>query len=184
MSKNTFTARKFSNNESRTVFWMPPLSLDQSSSSSKRDMLQHTKEWLMSSLQDGPAKTFAVGQSPSQVWKVNAQDFGDATPLGSDIRNRGRTPRYILSRIQKGKQINLGMQLAFLALMEDPTCGGESNPEFQEWLMGCPIGWTGLQPLGKDGFQQWLQSHGKSYQDCDEQPGGKEEEDGTGKVVE
>jgi hypothetical protein len=29
-----------------------------------------------------------------------------------------------------------------------------------EWLMGWPIGWTGLQPLETDKFQQWLRSHG------------------------
>lgn len=29
------------------------------------------------------------------------------------------------------------------------------NPDFVEWLMGWPIGWTGLQPLEMDRFQQW-----------------------------
>ena len=26
--------------------------------------------------------------------------------------------------------------------------GGQLNPAFVEWLMGCPVGWTDLQVLG------------------------------------
>ncbi len=39
--------------------------------------------------------------------------------------------------------------------------GGELNPNWVEWLMGWPIGWTDLQPLERGKFQQWLDSHGK-----------------------
>lgn len=38
--------------------------------------------------------------------------------------------------------------------------GGQLNPEWVEWLMGWPIGWTDLKPLGMDKFQQWRRSHG------------------------
>ena len=34
-------------------------------------------------------------------------------------------------------------------------------PNFVEWLMGWPIGWTDLQPLETDKFRSWQQSHGK-----------------------
>ena len=34
------------------------------------------------------------------------------------------------------------------------------NPEWVEWLMGWPIGWTELRPLGTDRFREWLQQHG------------------------
>ena len=37
--------------------------------------------------------------------------------------------------------------------------GGVPNPEFSEWLMGWPIGWTDLKPLEMDKFQSWLQRH-------------------------
>jgi hypothetical protein len=40
--------------------------------------------------------------------------------------------------------------------------GGESNPEWIEWYMGWPIGWTDLRPLGMDKYQQWRRSHGRS----------------------
>jgi hypothetical protein len=39
--------------------------------------------------------------------------------------------------------------------------GGQLNPNWVEWLMGWPIGWTDLKPLATDKFQQWLDSHGK-----------------------
>jgi len=48
---------------------------------------------------------------------------------------------------------------AGLALSE--VAGGKLNPPWVEWLMGWPIGWTDLQPLGKDKFQQWLERPGK-----------------------
>ena len=32
---------------------------------------------------------------------------------------------------------------------------GKPTPENQEWLMGLPIGWTDMQPLETDRFQQW-----------------------------
>jgi|SRR5579872_938474 len=41
------------------------------------------------------------------------------------------------------------------------TVGGPLNPEWVEWLMGWPIGWTGLQPLAMARFQQWWNAHGK-----------------------
>jgi len=39
--------------------------------------------------------------------------------------------------------------------------GGHLNPEWAEWLMGWPIGWTNLRPLATDRFQSWQQAHSK-----------------------
>jgi hypothetical protein len=39
--------------------------------------------------------------------------------------------------------------------------GGRLNPDWVEWLMGWPIGWTDLKPLEMDKFQQWQQQHSK-----------------------
>lgn len=38
--------------------------------------------------------------------------------------------------------------------------GGRLNPEWVEWLMGCPIGATALEPLDRGRFRQWLEQHG------------------------
>jgi hypothetical protein len=35
------------------------------------------------------------------------------------------------------------------------------NPYWVEWLMGWPLGWTDLKPLGMDKFRRWLQQHGR-----------------------
>jgi hypothetical protein len=56
---------------------------------------------------------------------------------------------------------------------ESPTEGralGLLNPDWVEWLMGWPIGWTNLKPLETDKFQQWLDSHGISLNKNEIQP--------------
>jgi hypothetical protein len=40
--------------------------------------------------------------------------------------------------------------------------GGALNPRWVEWLMGWPVGWTALEPLGMAGFREWLKAHGSS----------------------
>lgn len=37
--------------------------------------------------------------------------------------------------------------------------GGKIHPGFTERMMGWPIGWTDLEPLGMDKFQEWLDRH-------------------------
>jgi hypothetical protein len=39
---------------------------------------------------------------------------------------------------------------------------GELNPEWIEWLMGWPIGWTDAKPLEMAKFHSWLQLHLRS----------------------
>lgn len=46
--------------------------------------------------------------------------------------------------------------------IEGDASDGRLNPEWVEWLMGWPIGWTALQPLETDKFREWQQQHGKS----------------------
>ena len=41
--------------------------------------------------------------------------------------------------------------------------GGKVNPNWNEWRMGWPIGWTDLKPLETDKFQQWRHSHGVHF---------------------
>lgn len=37
---------------------------------------------------------------------------------------------------------------------------GQLNPDWLEWFMGWPMGWTGLEPLETDKYQEWLRWHG------------------------
>lgn len=41
--------------------------------------------------------------------------------------------------------------------LEEP--GLNVNPDYAEWLMMWPSGWTGLKPLAMDKFREWLQQH-------------------------
>ena len=42
--------------------------------------------------------------------------------------------------------------------------GGKLNPDWTEWLMGFPIGWTALEPLAMDRFRKWPNSLGEFSQ--------------------
>jgi hypothetical protein len=45
---------------------------------------------------------------------------------------------------------------------EDPkSVGGTLNPEWVEWLMGWPLGWSDTKQLPTGKFQQWLHWHGR-----------------------
>jgi len=37
--------------------------------------------------------------------------------------------------------------------------GGQLNPDWVEWLMGWPIGWTSLEPLYSKHFDEWLNAN-------------------------
>jgi hypothetical protein len=39
--------------------------------------------------------------------------------------------------------------------------GGPLNPDWCEWFMGFPIGWTASEPLETHKFHEWRQQHGK-----------------------
>lgn len=51
-----------------------------------------------------------------------------------------------------GEVVHGGMQTP-------PTKTARLNPNWVEWLMGWPIGWTDLKPLGMDKFRLWRQQH-------------------------
>ena len=45
------------------------------------------------------------------------------------------------------------------AVMQEVEWGtGKLNPDYLDWLMGNPIGWSALRPLATDGFPRWQQS--------------------------
>jgi DNA (cytosine-5)-methyltransferase 1 len=72
------------------------------------------------------------------------------TPRASDGRKGIRTPEGAArERERKGGGIDL-----------PSAVNGRLNPDWVEWLMGWPIGWTALQPLAMDKFREWQQQHG------------------------
>ena len=73
------------------------------------------------------------------------------TPQSSDCRDRGHMgTKVVQRRIANGRQVNLGMVASDIS--------GKLNPDWVEWLMGWPIGWTDSEPLATDrshNAQRW-----------------------------
>jgi hypothetical protein len=86
-----------------------------------------------------------------------------ATPTASEVR-QGWQDR---SRGKKGQQESLSTQVIKEAGGREATSGLHLNPDWTEWLMGWPIGWTDSKQLGTDRFQQWWNSHGKHSEAID-----------------
>lgn len=62
------------------------------------------------------------------------------TPQASDNKDRGcLKDNVIRKRMVNGKQVNLSMCVSVQS--------GRLNPDWVEWLMGWPVGWTSLAPL-------------------------------------
>lgn len=74
------------------------------------------------------------------------------TPTASDANKWSNES--LEERQTKGRQVRLNTAVA-----PEGGNGGRLNPDWVEWLMGWPIGWTDLKPLEMDKFQLWLKAH-------------------------
>lgn len=68
------------------------------------------------------------------------------TPTCNDAKNSTLPPS------QGGRD---GM--AGYLLRDGEQSGGQLNPDWVEWLMGWPVGWTSLQPLTQPSPQSWIE---------------------------
>lgn len=73
-----------------------------------------------------------------------------ATPQARDFRS-GQTIRFETKNRPSGAAASNNL---------NDQVGGQLNPTWVEWLMGWPLGWTGLKPLETAKYQAWLRSHG------------------------
>ena len=94
------------------------------------------------------AKTSSENQ---ESWEArNAKGDVATPPLGLAVK-MWATPRCFMhkdSQTDRGKS-NPGEQV-----------GGQLNPDWVEWLMGWPIGWTASAPLETGRFRRWCGLHG------------------------
>lgn len=74
------------------------------------------------------------------------------TPTASDANKWSNES--LEERKAKGRQVRLNT-----AVSPQGGAGGMLNPDWVEWLMGWPIGWTDLKPLEMDKFQKWQEAH-------------------------
>ena len=76
-----------------------------------------------------------------------------ATPTCDDSKNNGAKSQF--ERKSQGKDRTL--QLNVQVVNEEGLLPGEGrlNPDWVEWLMGWPCGWTSLEPLTELKFREW-----------------------------
>lgn len=79
------------------------------------------------------------------------------TPTASDATKWSN--QSLAERQAKGQQVRLNT-----AVSPQGGNGGRLNPDWVEWLMGWPIGWTDLKPLEMDKFQLWQSMHIKLWE--------------------
>ena len=78
------------------------------------------------------------------------------TPVKSDCQPRRKSENWSGSDL-----VSVVTEKEEMAGNIQPKAGGKLNPNWVEWLMGWPIGWTDSKPLGTDRSQQWQRLHGK-----------------------
>lgn len=96
---------------------------------------------------------------------TNAIEFGLSPSTAKSKRLRRMWPTPVAS-MAKGSSVNALTRKSGANRSNDrldhavmALDGGHLNPEWVEWLMGWPIGWTDLKPLEMAKFQQWQQLH-------------------------
>jgi hypothetical protein len=85
------------------------------------------------------------GSSKSAGWGLNSAVKLWPTPVRRDYRHPGKS-RMERTGSKSGECL-------------PQVVGGPLNPEWVEWLMGWPSGWTELKPLAMDKFREWQQQH-------------------------
>ena len=83
------------------------------------------------------------------------------TPLARDGKSFYVVTMETALRVMRKKPLRQLHWMQFGVVYHDLKKGW-ANPRFSELMMGFPIGWTDLRPLGRDKFQQWL----KRFGDC------------------
>lgn len=97
-------------------------------------------------------KKYAQGGKPLTLAVQEAEQMMHPTIYGRETFPTPRAFMYKDSTKNRGKS-NLG-----------EVVGGKLNPDWVEWLMGWPIGWTDLNPLEMDKSQQWRRMHSRCCQ--------------------
>jgi hypothetical protein len=100
-----------------------------------------------------PTPTASLGTKGGRVTPRKSREGGTLIEAVS-ARSMWATPTVKGNYNRKGLSAQSGDGLA-------TQVGGRLNPDWVEWLMGWPIGWTALQPLAMDRFQEWQLQHSK-----------------------
>ena len=116
----------------------------------------------------GPSLTLALRMLPTPTVKGNYNRASYSSKAGNGLVTALKmlpTPLARDYRSGKGKKTRHGKHSPCLPETLVAEDGGESgllNPDFAEWMLGWPTGWTGLEPLDEAKFRWWLRQHGRS----------------------
>lgn len=97
--------------------------------------------------------------------KLSAQVLNRPTPRARDSQPEGLEA----GRRRVEKYSTCSLSTAVNADAEVSTAG-LLNPNWVEWLMGWPIGWTELKPLATGRYQEWLQQHSQPFPVIESEP--------------
>lgn len=118
---------------------------------------EHTQN--QSAYPGAPVRPTLVGMARYNLWPTPRNNTGpsmDPKHLSLDGAVRFPSPAARDWRSGKGRTEN-----GHTPQLPE-VVGGQLNPDWVEWLMGWPIGWSDCAPLATDRFPQWLHSHGGS----------------------
>jgi hypothetical protein len=126
----------------------------------------HTLKTAQCSLFEGSTESFATlprsgsMRSGAVYQQANLAPITNAiasgfwpTPAATDFKGSPTLERVRERQAESQRGVRLPEQLA-----RDGDVG-PMNPDWEEWLMGWPIGWTALKPLETDRFHEWQQAH-------------------------
>jgi hypothetical protein len=154
MLGQTIRGTEFGLSPNNETFFHTPCTTGLDGGSNSRKALKKRLLPTPDASQRGPTKDYNP-QAKSQSGRT-LQSFAAKfpTPQASDNRDRGNMSNpSVQRRVAIGKQISLSQSV-------HPT-SGQLNPTWVEWLMGWPLEWTDLKPLGTDKCLYVPQQHGK-----------------------
>lgn len=97
--------------------------------------------------------------SNMENWADIILSIGDAVPMETQTKIQARLDKWPTPKVQDSRhaswdrgKCNLGEVVA------GQSGGGKLNPDWTEWLMNWPLGWTKLETLNNDSFEFWKKS--------------------------
>jgi hypothetical protein len=112
----------------------------------------------------GSMQNGALWEQIPLVRHIEGTDFGWLpTPVATDFMTgklngiEYRNKRFIRTSLTSGTEFGAKLADAFRLIT-----GNALPPNFSEWMMGLPAGWTELKPVGTPKYQLVQQKHGES----------------------
>ena len=98
--------------------------------------------------------TRASGAFQSLTREVREWPTPDSSPRGSRALDLVAENGKSVSRRASGQRRGIDLETS----VQSSQAGGSLSPDWVSWLMGLPVGWTSLEPLPREDYDQWLQA--------------------------